>query len=195
MRNAQFKGVFRTPKETVNLEGIGYFQRVVMNLPMMPWMWNWTIFEDGSIYSYFVPYMGMHVIRRGNRFYNRIFERMIIPLAHGSNFHDGETGEVTRFNKTVVIPTVAKGREYPDFQVYSKNDKGDYIKFIARSNSHTRFLLERRVIKRLWQTRFNYNEYPVQAINFRGKINGKAIDTRHLGNGYGNCEYTWGISL
>lgn len=194
MRNGQFKGTFRTPDGEVELEGLGYFQRVVMNLPTVPWMWNWTVFEDGSVFSYFVPYMGIHALRRKSGYYNKLLERMILPVSTISAFHDAKTHKSTNFKNTLVIP-VSNGNDLPHFKVLSKNPNGDFIKFIAQPVAHTEFLLERRIFKRLWQTRWVYNEYPIKVVNFSATIDGKKVDRKRLGRGYGNCEYTWGMSL
>ncbi|OLS27251.1 MAG: hypothetical protein HeimC2_12430 [Candidatus Heimdallarchaeota archaeon LC_2] len=195
MRNGIFKGTFRTPEdEEIELEGLGYFQRVIMNLPTVPWLWNWTVFADGSVYSYFVPYVGPHAFRRKSGYYNKFLEKLILPISTISTFHDAKTHKSTTFEKTIVIP-VSNGDGLPHFKVLSKNPNGDFVKFIAQPVAHTEFLLERRIFKRLWQTRWVYNEYPINALNFSATIDNIKLDTERLGNGFGNCEYTWGMSL
>jgi hypothetical protein len=87
------------------------------------------------------------------------------------------------------------GDEYPDFTVECSAPTGDFIRFEVVPHSHLQYLLERPILRGRKLSYFNYNEYPFRVANLEGVINGKRIDKQTLGEGFGNCEYTWGLFL
>ena len=193
-RKLRFKGEFKSPEKTEEIEGIGYFQRVCMNVPMFPWFWNYTVFEDGSLFSAFQPYVGPHVFRKGTWFFPNKMERAFLIPMSSSYFADHESKETIVFEKTVVKPIIGRG-EYPWFEVKSENPDGDYVRILFSGYGHAQFLLDRRMIYSLFESRFNYNEYMIKIEKIEGKIRGKPLPLSRLGQGWGNMEYTWGISL
>ncbi len=193
-RQLHFEGEFSSPSGTEKLEGLGYFQRVCMNIPMFPWKWFYTVFEDGSIYSSFGPYLGFQMFRRGDKFLPRTFERVTSHLGTTSYFYDAQTGEIENFERYRLQAFPRKGT-FPWFTVEAWNRKGNFIKFIANAHGHAQFLLDRRVVKRLWISRFNYNEFMFKVEKLQGKIGQKTLNKQTLGQGWGNHEYTWGFSL
>ncbi|MCH8905794.1 MAG: hypothetical protein IH840_01795 [Candidatus Heimdallarchaeota archaeon] len=193
-RKASFKGTFTSPSGKETLEGHAYFQRVLMNVPMFPWFWNISLFENGSLFSAFVPYMGLQAIRRDYYFYPQWMERMIIPLGGTAYFHDAKTGETTGFDRARVYPE-KNGNDHPNFIVKAESLNGDKILLRYRSHNHAQFLLDRRIFQRLWQTKFNYNEYMIEVVKMTGKIDGKPLNMKVIGKGWGNMEYCWGMSL
>ncbi|MDH5401607.1 MAG: hypothetical protein OEY49_03870 [Candidatus Heimdallarchaeota archaeon] len=197
-RRINFSGEFKHPCGTEQLEGIGYFQRVCMNVPMFPWKWLWVAFEDGNVFSMFIPYFGSHIFRRNDNFYNPILERTKFNLMPTSYFYDYTNEKEYVFSKIDILPIGKNGkidRYKPQFTVYAENDKGDYIKFIINAHGHAQFLLNRRVIKRLWETKFNYNEFMVKVEKLQGKLGDLQLPYKNMGEGWGNLEYTWGLSI
>ena len=70
-RRMHFKGEFDLPgtgKEM--MEGLAYFQRVCMHVPVFPWKWIWILFPDGSMFSAYVPYVGLNMRRKAYGFFD-----------------------------------------------------------------------------------------------------------------------------
>ncbi len=193
-RKFNFKGTFASPSGTEELEGIGYFQRVCMNIPMFPWKWIFTYFEDGSIFSLFGPYLGLQMFRRGNKWLPPFLERVTSSFAIPGYFYDAKTQKITSFPKSRIQAFVDRGK-YPIFTVKAWNNEGDNISFIANAYGHAQFLLDRRILKRMWISRLNYNEFMYKVEKLSGKIGGRVISKQTVGQGWGNHEYTWGFSL
>ncbi len=192
-RKFKFEGEFATNDDIYKLEGLGYFQRVLMNIPMPPWKWSFTFFEDGSIFSAFIIYFGLHNFRRTYKFYSKFFERFVVDLIKSAYFYDATNNEIIYFNKVKIIPDVIDNM--PNFYIEAKNNDS-LIRFYVKSHGHAQFLLDRRIFKKLWQTKWNYNEYMYKIIKSKVIINGKEINLKEkYGNGFGNMEYTWGWSL
>ena len=82
-RRMHFKGEFDMPgtgKEV--MEGLGYFQRVCMHVPVFPWKWIWMLFPDGSMFSAYVPYVGLNMRRNEYGFFDsQRKERMVIKYS------------------------------------------------------------------------------------------------------------------
>lgn len=193
-RHLRFAGEFVSPAGTEQLEGIGYFQRVCLNFPAFPWKWIWAVFEDESVFSCFVPYVGLHLWRRGDRFMPNFLEQAAVPIRPTGYFSPAEPRSLIRFEKVRVTP-VQNGGRYPNFVVECASANGDFLRYTAVPYAHTQFLMDRPVLRRLWQTRFNYNEYLFRIHDLDGRVSGKPLNQRNLGNGFGNCEYTWGLGL
>lgn len=190
----RFAGEFGSPTGTEWLEGIGYFQRVCLNFPAFPWKWIWATFADESIFSAFVPYVGPHLFRRGHRFFPHWLERAAAPIKPSSYFVQGGSWQQVDFNQTQVKILPHKS-QYPQFAVHCQADNGDYIQYRLEPHAHTGFLLDRPLWRGLWKTRFNYNEYLFHIRDLSGRIAGRALNLKQLGQGFGNLEYTWGLGL
>lgn len=193
-RKFQFKGEFKSPSGTEELEGVGYFQRVLMNIPMPPWKWVYSIFEDGSIFSAFMIYAGLHNFRRDHFLYKDSNERRVFHFNPTAYFYDANTNETILFDTATVIPK-SNGSDHPDFYFKVSNKKGDQLKLFAKTHNHAQFLLDRRIFKYMWQTKFIYNEYQYEVTKMIGRINGNMIDKSTHGRLWGNIEYVWGWSL
>ncbi len=190
----RFAGEFSSPAGTEWLEGIGYFQRVCLNFPPFPWKWIWATFNDESVFSAFVPYVGPHLLRRGHRFFPHWLERAAASIKPSSYFAQGGTWQQVDFNQTQVKVLPHKGR-YPQFAVQCQAVNGDFIQYRLEPHAHTGFLLDRPLWRGLWKTRFNYNEYLFHIRDLSGRIAGRPLNEKKLGQGFGNLEYTWGLGL
>jgi hypothetical protein len=190
-RHLRFQGEFSSPGGTEQLEGIGYFQRVCLNVRPFPWKWMWAAFADESILSGFIPYMGLQLWRHGDWFLPNFLEQATVSLASSAYFVWGDSREKIMFNKFRVTPIV--GGEYPHFDVACHSPQGDFMHFQAISYSHAQVLLDERIVLGFRQSRYNYNEYMFRIEGLKGRLDGKTIDQKSLGNGFGNCEYTWGL--
>ncbi|MHA2252047.1 MAG: hypothetical protein ACXAD7_16910 [Candidatus Kariarchaeaceae archaeon] len=193
-RKFGFEGEFSHPNGTEHLSGIGYFQRVLMNVPMFPWKWCFLAFENGSTFSSFIPYIGLQAFRRFYKFYPQVIERAVLALGSGAYFYDQITTETTYFDSSSIFPVLNKGN-YPDFAIHCKSKNGDFLKLKLLSHGHTQFLLDRPIIKSSWHSKFNYNEYMIKLVTIKGSINCLPFPSEKCGKAWGNMEYTWGLSL
>jgi hypothetical protein len=198
-RHLNFAGEFAWPGGAEKLEGVGYFQRVCLDFPAFPWKWIWAMFEDESVFSCFVPYVGPHLLRRGDRFMPGWLERITLPVkSSGYISLRDERGvhQVTLFEKISVTP-ILHGRhktDLPHFLVRCHSRNGDFIQYQAEPYAHTEFVMTYPSLAGLRQACFNYNEYPFRICQLKGQINGRSLEQANLGNGFGNCEYTWGLA-
>ncbi len=190
-RHLRFAGEFTSPKGTESVEGIGYFQRVCFNVPLFPWKWIWTSFADGSIFSTTIPYAGLQLFRRRDRLYPDALERATLPAVNGGFFHPAGARDPVNFTKSSVTPTA--GDPFPSFAVECSSPAGDFIRFQVAPYSHLQYLLHRPILRGMADSCFNYNEFPFRVTNLEGRINGKTINSQVVGEGFGNCEYTWGL--
>lgn len=200
-RKINFKGTFKTPAGTEEMSGIGYFQRVLFNGPLIPWIWIWAVFEDKSVFSTFIPYAGLHNIRRADRHFGDWAENRLFKIKPTAYFiREGETQQEVLFTK-VNLKIENDGKPFtkslPKVKLIVSNDKGDHLRIFVKAHAHAQFHLDRAVIHQFWMSRWNYNEYPVKIQGIVGKINGERIRTNMegLGQGWGNMEYAFGMSL
>lgn len=192
-RHLNFVGEITYPGGTEVVEGVGYFQRVIFDIPLFPWRWVWAAFEDGSVFSCTVAYAGLHMFRRKDRLYPGRLENAVLPINNAGFFHRQGAGESVNFNRAIVTRTA--GDSYPGFTVNCSSPTGDFIRFEVVPHSHMQYLLKRPILRGRWHSYFNYNEYPFRVARLQGVIDGKVIDQQSLGEGFGNCEYTWGLLL
>jgi hypothetical protein len=192
-RHLHFAGEITSPNGTEAVAGIGYFQRVCFNVPLFPWKWIWTSFADGSFFSCTIPYAGLQLLRRRDRFYPDVLERATLPVIRGGFFHWADGCKETVFSKSTVIPRA--GVPYPSFAVECFSKTGDHIRFDVVPYSHLQYLLNRPILGGHAKSCFNYNEFPFRVANLEGVVDGRVINRQTLGEGFGNCEYTWGLFL
>lgn len=192
-RHLRFAGEFTSPAGTEQLEGIGYFQRICLNIMPFPWKWMWATFADGSVFSCFVPFLGPHLLRRGDWFFPNLLENLTLPIQGSAYFSRSGTWETVEFEQ-VRVKTILGHGPYPDFLVSCRHGSNDYLQFRAVSHAHAQVLLDRPLLGPL-SSRYNYNEYLFRIEELAGAIGGQPLPTEELGTGFGNCEYTWGLGL
>ncbi len=193
-RRMNFAGEFDLPTGRERLEGLGYFQRVCLNVPTFPWKWIWALFPDGSLFSAYVPYVGLNLLRRGYRFFeDERRERTAVAIS-GAAFWDwpGASAQIL-FNRASVTPRL--GDPYPQFEVQVSNPQGDYINFRAATYGHANMSLDRPLLGGWLRSHWNYNEYMFKMEGLNGRVSGRTISQETMGQGYGNLEYTWGLGL
>jgi len=194
-RLVNFEGEFTSPAGTEQLEGLGYFQRVCLNVPAFPWKWIWSLFEDGTLFSAFVPYIGPQLLRKKYKFFgSEWLERSAISIAPGAFIDFPGASERLMFDKSSVTPVLKNG-SHPDFEVHARSKNGDFVKFYAECFEHAPQSLGRSILGGLVRTHWSYNEYPFRMRDLSGRIGDKEINQETMGNGFGNAEYTWGIGL
>lgn len=195
-RHLHFKGEFTWPGGSETLEGIGYFQRVCLNIPTFPWKWVWALFADGTLFSAYVPYAGPQLLRKGYRFLPGWLERQALPLLSNGiiDWIDSPGPDVTRFEHASIVPQL-NGGPHPNFAVRTEAKNGDFVQFQAVPYGHTRFFIDRPVLGNMLETHWSYNEYMFRMAGLSGRVDGREISEATLGPGYGSLEYAWGLGL
>lgn len=194
-RRMHFAGEFELPGGRESLDGICYFQRVCLNVPAFPWKWIWSVFPDGSIFSAYIPYVGLNLFRRGYQYFdsNRKEQAFVDIAAKGFWDWPGSAHEIV-FDKARITPVLKEG-PHADFMVQVSNKQGDFLSFLAVAAGQTRCSLERPVSGGRFQTHWNYNEFMFRMEQLAGRVSGQPITRETMGQAYGSLEYTYGLGL
>lgn len=194
-RLINFKGDFTTPAGTQQLEGLGYFQRVCLNVPPFPWKWIWALFEDGTLFSSYVPYVGANLFRKGYKFFSRQWmEEGTLPIAPGAYIDFHGSAERLDFDTAKITPILGDG-PHPDFLVHASFKNGDFLRFRAECYGHAPQSIDRSILNGRVSSHWEYNEYMFRMRELSGRIGDKVINKKTMGNGFGSLEYTWGLGL
>jgi len=196
-RQLQFAGRFGTPDGEEQLSGTGYFQRVCLDVPPFPWKWMWLTFDDDTFFSCFVPYAGPHLLRAGDFYFPQRIEQAVQDFRAGGYVSWQNAGiprQKLDFSQVKVTPLLNQ-QKHPHFLVDCRSPYGDFLSFRAVPYEHAQFLLRRPLLNGRFHSTYNYNEYLFQAQDVDGFVAGKRITAQTVGNGFGNCEYTWGLGI
>ncbi len=195
-RRMQFKGEFELPvtgKET--LEGICYFQRVCMHVPVFPWKWIWALFPDGSIFSAYVPYVGLNMLRKKYGFFgSEGKERAVINIG-GKAFWDWNNASGRIWLPKAKIDIVLDGGEFPKFDIRTRNKQGDFVQFTAVPYGRSEFYIDHPILRGRKSSHWHYNEFVIRIANLKGSMQGKPITKEAMGQAFGSLEYTYGLGL
>ena len=194
-RRMNFEGEFELSTGTKHLSGLCYFQRPCLNVPLFPWKWVWSLFPDGSMFSSYVPYVGLNLLRKGYKFFgSERMEQITIPIADAAFWDWPDGGGEVLFNKASITPLLDVG-PYPQFDVKVSNKQGDHLSFRAETYGHSHFYIDRPVLASRKETHWSYNEFMFRMANLNGRVSGKEITYETMGQNYGNLEYAWGLGL
>ena len=194
-RRLNFRGRFDLPGGPETLQGIGFFQRVCLNVPTFPWKWIWAAFPDQTIFTAYVPYLGLNLFRKGYKFFrsNRL-EQATLPITQSAAWIPPGAGEPVTFNRMAATPVLGRG-PHPVFEIAARNDAGDHVAFTAAPYGLSRFYIDRPILGGLVESHWNYNEYMFRMENLRGSIAGRPLGREHNGQAHGSLEYTYGLGL
>lgn len=194
-RRMNFEGEFDLPGGREHLEGLCYFQRVGMNVPLFPWKWVWALFPDGTAFSTMIPFLGPQLFRKGYRYFSsNTLERATIPIRQSALWDWGSGEGLVEFDRASVTPVLHSG-SHPDFEVEVRNDSGDRVSFLASSYGHARNYLDRPILGGRGESHWSYNEYMFRMANLEGTVDGRVVNGDRMGQGFGTLEYTWGLGL
>lgn len=152
------------------LTGSGYFQRVVLGAPAVPWYWGIFHFEHGACLSYFNP---------------RLLGRSI---KEDVSLHDGRT--LHRFDALQIEKTTGA---LPVYHVTAENP-AEAIAFTVEPYAETVW----RFRKKKWRlipVKFDYGQYPARITRLRltNKRDHAEFTEADLGIGVGNAEDSTGV--
>lgn len=194
-RRMQFEGEFDLPRGTETLEGICYFQRVCLNVPLFPWKWIWAVFPDGTAFSAMIPYVGPQLLRKGYQFFSsNALERMTLPVQQSGMWDWGTSEKLVEFDTATVTPILDSGA-HPDFAVRARNEQGDDVTFVADTYGHARNYIDRPILGGRLDSHWSYNEYLFRMAQLEGQISGRRVSAETMGQGFGTLEYSWGLGL
>lgn len=193
-RRLNFRGRFQLPTGPETLQGVGFFQRVCLNIPVFPWKWIWAVFPDQTLFTAYVPYLGLNLFRKGYRFFrNNRLEQATLSIAQSAMWIPPGAGEPVRFNRMAATPILGRG-PHPHFQIEARNDAGDHLSFLAAPYGLSRFYIDRPILGRL-ESHWNYNEYLFRMEALDGRVAGRPVTRQTHGQAYGSLEYTYGVGL
>lgn len=194
-RRLSFRGRFRLPAGVEALQGIGFFQRVCLNVPVFPWKWIWAVFPDESVFTAYVPYIGPQLFRKGYRFFSSSRrEATTLPVIQSATWIPSGNAAPTVFKRMTARPVLGRG-PHPQFEIDARNRAGDRIRFTAAPYGLSRFYIDRPILGGRLESHWNYNEYMFRVENLDGVLNGRALSRETLGQGFGSLEYTYGLGL
>jgi len=190
----QFEGTFGGPGGTRYVEGLGCFHRICINTPWCPWKWLYAVFADGSVFTCFLPYLGLQVLRRKDTLLPGFLERATVSFMPIGLFSPGDTRATIHFDEVRVTPEVTRGR-HPRFAVNCRRKNGGFIQFRLVPYDRTQYKMETPMFKERLHTQFAYNVYLSEVEGLSGSLGDRSLTPQTLGRGYGNCEYTWGMAF
>jgi hypothetical protein len=158
------------------ITGTGYFQRVFVNAPSVPWFWGCFHFENGGMLTYFNP---------------RVFG---VSIKKDIAFFDGK--DMHRFRDIKVRRSDAGGEfERPEFHISGEDGK-ESIEFTVSSYEHSSWTFRKKT-RGIIPNKLVYNEYPawIRHIRLTDKATGKIRTEKDFGAAIGNAEHTTGMLL
>ncbi|MEE9151164.1 MAG: hypothetical protein V3U20_04935 [Thermoplasmata archaeon] len=189
IRRTNLRGRIRAGLEDSEVKGTGYFQKVMINAPLiLPWYWGTVHMNDGSYLQYYMLHLGPPMFRRKisqNSFLD-FGERYI---SKSINFYSKDENRFYKF-KDVKISKQFNKAGLPVFMLKGK-DRWHEISITLNSYSRACWYFEQPML-RFIKTLMYYNEYPVTMSRFSLKGRGKRITEKELGGGVGNSEHAWG---
>ena len=183
-----------------NFEGTGYFQKVSVQAPTVPWFWGMLHFDDGSYLDWFMPHISFSCLNMDDKPWKLrdIFRR---KMSGSGIFHDAKRDVTEEFKNCEVELVEPNGDE----EILFDNHGNKLPKFRVRLwNEKTKVSLEVRAASRARWTfdqptragmvsHLTYNEYPLELLRI-SILDEKGLRTK---NDYswihGNAEHSWGL--
>jgi len=189
----KLSGTIETDGGLEDITGTAYFQKIMVNAPVMPWYWGVFHMEDGSYIDYMTPHIGFAMGRRteaprswrdGNGL--RLSNRMLFYVAkEDREYHF----KVKKFGKTWTREGL------PVFSVLGRSRDGKAeLEMTLESYSRAFWRFEQKYL-RWFSSILHYNEYPVEVKKLEFREGGRKITLGDVGYITGNCEHTWGKLL
>ena len=155
----------------------------------------WAAFPDQSIFTAYVPYLGLNLFRKGYQFFrsNRL-EQATLSITQSAAWIPPGAAQPVLFNRMSATPVLGRGL-HPEFEINARNDAGDHVAFTAAPYGLSRFYIDRPILGGLVESHWNYNEYMFRMEKLRGSVAGRPLSREHNGQAFGSLEYTYGLGL
>lgn len=189
IRRMNLKGRIETGSKMKDVKGTGYFQKVMINAPIIPpWYWGTVHMNDGSYLQYYMLHLGPPMFRR------KLSQTSLLDfgeryISKSMNFYFKGDDRFYKF-KDVTISKRFNEAKLPVFTLIGKNDHQE-IHITLNSYSRACWYFEQPAF-RFIRTLMYYNEYPVVMSKFHLKSRSRTITAKDLGGGVGNSEHAWG---
>lgn len=172
------------------LSGTAYFQKILVAAPPPQWYWGLYHFEDGSFFTYMVPYVGRAALA-DNVWEGAKLKKPTLAMQQDIMLYHAPSGRVFSGGNVCVLPKKGEGQLW-SHSVLGKG-KGFEIEAFANSYSHACWKFTKKVGVLPAKSNFRYNEYPsvLEKLELRMESGEKIV----LKNGWGNMENSWGFIL
>ena len=181
-------------------EGTGYFQKVSVQAPTLPWFWGMLHFDDGSYLDWFMPHLSFSCLNLDDKPW-KLRDIFRNPKIGSGIFHDAKRDGTEEFkNCEVELLEPDDGEE-----ILIDNDGNKLPKFRVRLwNEKTKISLEVRAASRAKWTfdqptragmvsHLTYNEYPLELLRI-SILDEKGLRTKKDYSWiHGNAEHSWGL--
>ena len=183
-----------------DFEGTGYFQKVSVQAPTVPWFWGMLHFDDGSYLDWFMPHISFSCLNLDDKPWKLrdIFRK---KMSGSGIFHDSNRDATEEFKNCEVelIDSEDEG------EILVDNDGNRLPKFRVRLwNEKTKISLEVRAASRAKWTfdqptragmvsHLTYNEYPLELLRI-SILDEQGLRTKKDYSWiHGNAEHSWGL--
>jgi hypothetical protein len=186
-------GTYKVDGEEVDAAGsTAYFQKVRVNAPAVPWYWCVLHTERGDYLDYFMPHIGLQMLRTGKGPRSRL-DGGELMLNRSIQYWDEGAQRLHKWKRVRMSKTFTD-LDHPVFHVKGENADGTIeLELEAYTRAYWRF--EQPWLGGLRRSILYYNEYPVQVNRFEMVAGSERTTLEDLGWTRGNCEHTWGKLL
>ncbi len=182
-----------------DFEGTGYFQKVSVQAPTLPWFWGMLHFDDGSYLDWFMPHLSFSCLNMDDKPW-KLRDIFRNPKIGSGIFHDANRDKTEEFKNCEVelIEPVNK-------EILTDNDGNKLPKFRVRLwNETTKISLEVRAASRAKWTfdqptragmvsHLTYNEYPLELLRISISDEQGLRTKNDYSWIHGNAEHSWGL--
>lgn len=184
------KGTETSEGKKKPLRGTAYFQKILVAVPPPQWYWGVYHFEDGSILTFMVTYLGRAMFA-GNVWKKARLKNPSFAVKKDIMLYHAPSGRVFKSHDVHLAPKDEGGGLW-SHHVRAKG-RNFRLDAVARAYSHACWSFEKRVGALPAKSTFKYNEYP--AVLERLALDTKEGDRIVLRNGWGNMENSWGFLI
>ena len=176
--------------KSTKLQGTAYFQKILVAAPAPQWYWGLYHFDDGSFFTYMVPYVGRAALA-DNAWEGARLKKPTLPMQQDIMLYHAPSGRVFEGNIVHVLPKNEGGKLW-SHTILGKG-KNFEIEAFANAYSHACWKFTKKVGLLPAKSNFRYNEYP--AVLERLEVHMEDGKKIALKNGWGNMENSWGFLI
>jgi len=182
-----------------DFEGTGYFQKVSVQAPTLPWFWGMLHFDDGSYLDWFMPHLSFSCLNMDDKPW-KLRDIFRNPKIGSGIFHDANRDKTEEF-KNCEVELIEPVNE----EILTDNDGNKLPKFRVRLwNDTTKISLEVRAASRAKWTfdqptragmvsHLTYNEYPLELLRISISDEQGLRTKNDYSWIHGNAEHSWGL--
>ena len=182
-----------------DFEGTGYFQKVSVQAPTLPWFWGMLHFDDGSYLDWFMPHLSFSCLNMDDKPW-KLRDIFRNPKIGSGIFRDSNRDKTEEF-KNCEVELIEPVNE----EILTDNDGNKLPKFRVRLwNETTKISLEVRAASRAKWTfdqptragmvsHLTYNEYPLELLRISISDEQGLRTKNDYSWIHGNAEHSWGL--